>query len=95
MNLRLGQFLRVWMCGEPSFVSLLPQGVPSQSRTPQIAMAQPNVDYSLYLVTDSSPGILGDRDLIEVVEEALRGGVTVVQYRDKVGDTGRIFASIL
>ncbi|PMD40751.1 Hydroxyethylthiazole kinase [Hyaloscypha variabilis F] len=47
----------------------------------------PAVDYSLYLVTDSSPAILGDRDLIEVVEAALQGGVTLVQYRDKVSDT--------
>lgn len=46
------------------------------------------VDYSLYLVTDSTPAILGDRDLVEVVEAALEGGVTVVQYRDKVSDTG-------
>lgn len=45
------------------------------------------IDYSLYLVTDSTPGILGDRDLVEVVEAALKGGVTVVQYRDKTSDT--------
>ncbi|KAG0647729.1 4-methyl-5-beta-hydroxyethylthiazole kinase [Hyphodiscus hymeniophilus] len=45
------------------------------------------VDYSLYLVTDSTPTILGERDLVEVVEAALAGGVTVVQYRDKVSDT--------
>ncbi len=50
-------------------------------------MAQADVDYSLYLVTDSTPAILGDRDLVEVVEAALEGGVTVVQYRDKVSDT--------
>lgn len=41
------------------------------------------VDYSVYLVTDSTPAILGDRDLAWVVEEALQGGVTIVQYRDK------------
>lgn len=46
------------------------------------------VDYSLYLVTDSTPAILGERDLIEVVEAALDGGVTIVQYRDKSSDTG-------
>lgn len=45
------------------------------------------VDYSLYLVTDSTPGILGDRDLVAVVEAALEGGVTIVQYRDKTSDT--------
>ncbi|VUC22723.1 unnamed protein product, partial [Clonostachys rosea] len=42
-----------------------------------------SVDYSTYLVTDSTPGILGDQDLCQVVEAALQGGVTIVQYRDK------------
>ena len=47
-------------------------------------MAKPPVDYSVYLVTDSTPAILGSgRDLCAVVEAALRGGVTCVQYRDK------------
>lgn len=48
----------------------------------------PSVDYSLYLVTDSTPAILGpDKDLCQVVEAALRGGVTCVQYRDKKSNT--------
>lgn len=51
------------------------------------------VDYSLYLVTDSTPAILGDRDLVEVVEAALEGGVTLVQYRDKVSDTGLLIST--
>jgi thiamine-phosphate diphosphorylase/hydroxyethylthiazole kinase len=51
-------------------------------------MEPPNVDYSLYLVTDSTPEILGQKDLVDVVEAALKGGVTLVQYRDKVSDTG-------
>lgn len=51
------------------------------------------VDYSLYLVTDSTPAILGERDLAEVVEAALAGGVTIVQYRDKVSDTGAMVAT--
>lgn len=51
-------------------------------------MSKPSVDYSLYLVTDSTPAILGDRPLVPVVEAALRGGVSVVQYRDKTSDTG-------
>ncbi|TVY30828.1 putative thiamine biosynthetic bifunctional enzyme [Lachnellula hyalina] len=50
-------------------------------------MAPTNVDYSLYLVTDSTAAILGDRDLVEVVQAAVEGGVTLVQYRDKVSDT--------
>lgn len=51
-------------------------------------MPKHEVDYSLYLVTDSTPAILGDADLCEVVEAALKGGVTCVQYRDKTSDTG-------
>ncbi|CAI4211733.1 unnamed protein product [Parascedosporium putredinis] len=50
-------------------------------------MGKPVVDYSLYLVTDSTPAILGNRDLVSVVEAAVQGGVTVVQYRDKTSDT--------
>ncbi|KAJ5207374.1 thiamine phosphate synthase superfamily [Penicillium cf. griseofulvum] len=46
------------------------------------------VDLSLYLVTDSTPAILKGRDLCTVVESALQGGVTVVQYREKTNDTG-------
>lgn len=51
------------------------------------------VDYSLYLVTDSTEAILGSRDIIEVVEQALQGGVTIVQYRDKTSDTGALIAT--
>ncbi|KAL8822110.1 MAG: hypothetical protein Q9191_007148 [Dirinaria sp. TL-2023a] len=46
-----------------------------------------HVDYSLYLVTDSTPAILGKKDLANVVSDALDGGVTVVQYRDKSSET--------
>jgi thiamine-phosphate diphosphorylase/hydroxyethylthiazole kinase len=53
-------------------------------------MEASEVNYSLYLVTDSTPAILGNKDLVEVVEAALEGGVTVVQYRDKVSDTGKL-----
>ncbi|RDW59744.1 hypothetical protein BP6252_12831 [Coleophoma cylindrospora] len=56
-------------------------------------MAPSNVDYSLYLVTDSTPAILGDKDLVQVVEAALQGGVTIVQYRDKVSDTGALVST--
>jgi thiamine-phosphate diphosphorylase/hydroxyethylthiazole kinase len=53
----------------------------------------PAVDYSLYLVTDSTPAILGERDLVEVVEAALEGGVTLVQYRDKISDTALLVST--
>ncbi|PLB41783.1 bifunctional hydroxyethylthiazole kinase/thiamine-phosphate diphosphorylase [Aspergillus candidus] len=46
------------------------------------------MDLSLYLVTDSTPAILKGRDICQVVEEALKGGVTFVQYREKKSDTG-------
>ncbi|KAL6247581.1 thiamine biosynthetic bifunctional enzyme [Rhinocladiella similis] len=49
---------------------------------------QTNIDWSLYLVTDSTPAILGDKDIVQVVEQALQGGATLVQYRDKHADTG-------
>jgi thiamine-phosphate diphosphorylase len=51
------------------------------------------VDYSLYLVTDSTAAILGNKDLVAMVEAALAGGVTVVQYRDKVGDTAELVST--
>lgn len=44
-------------------------------------------NYSLYLVTDSTAAILGGRDLATVVESAVKGGVTIVQYRDKISET--------
>ncbi|OTA99175.1 hypothetical protein M426DRAFT_325371 [Hypoxylon sp. CI-4A] len=56
-------------------------------------MPKPEVDYSLYLVTDSTAAILGTADLCAVVEAALKGGVTCVQYRDKTSDTGDLVAT--
>ena len=38
-------------------------------------MAKQQIDYSLYLVTDSTPAILGDKDLVSVVQAAIDGGV--------------------
>ncbi len=43
------------------------------------------VDWSLYLVTD--PFLAAGRTLAEVVASAIRGGVRVVQYRDKQAST--------
>lgn len=56
-------------------------------------MASSDIDYSLYLVTDSTSAILDGRDLVEVVEAALEGGVTLVQYRDKVSDTAALVST--
>ncbi|KAL6852073.1 Hydroxyethylthiazole kinase family domain-containing protein [Trichoderma novae-zelandiae] len=49
-------------------------------------MDKKKLDYSVYLVTDSTPAILGTKDLVRVVEAALQGGVSIVQYRDKHSD---------
>jgi thiamine-phosphate pyrophosphorylase len=51
------------------------------------------VDYSLYLVTDSELG--RGRTLRQIVEAALRGGVTLVQYREKVASTRRMIEEAL
>lgn len=56
-------------------------------------MDKSKVDYTLYLVTDSTPAILGDKDIVAVVEAALKGGVTIVQYREKHADTGELIAT--
>ena len=50
------------------------------------------VDYSLYLVTDSTPALLGTRDLVSVVDQAIEGGVTCVQLRDKTSSTSELIA---
>ncbi|KAK3906355.1 hypothetical protein C8A05DRAFT_11906 [Staphylotrichum tortipilum] len=56
-------------------------------------MGKPAVDYSVYLVTDSTRAILGDRQLASVVEDSLKGGgVTVVQLREKTGDTAHLIS---
>ncbi|PHH61099.1 hypothetical protein CDD81_761 [Ophiocordyceps australis] len=54
--------------------------------------AKRRIDYSVYLVTDSTPAVLGTRDLLRMVEDALRGGVTVVQLRDKNGQHDQVVA---
>ncbi|MCB2292849.1 thiamine phosphate synthase [Clostridium algoriphilum] len=40
-----------------------------------------NIDYSLYLITDRE--MLVDTDIYTAVEEAIKGGVTLVQLREK------------
>jgi thiamine-phosphate diphosphorylase/hydroxyethylthiazole kinase len=49
-------------------------------------MDKKKINYGVYLVTDSTPAILGNKDLTKVVEAAVQGGVTIVQYRDKHSD---------
>ena len=47
---------------------------------------KPTIDYSIYLVTDHNC-LLG-RDFLSCIEDALRGGVTLVQLREKDVDGG-------
>lgn len=44
-------------------------------------MNKPKIDYSLYLVTDRK--ILAERNLIQSIEAAILGGVSLVQLREK------------
>ncbi|MDI5984664.1 thiamine phosphate synthase [Halomonas sp. M4R5S39] len=46
------------------------------------------IDLSLYLVTD--PGLCADRGLVDTVVAAVRGGVTLVQLRDKHASTAEL-----
>lgn len=47
------------------------------------------IDYSLYLVTDRS--FLKDKSIKEAVEEAIKGGVTLVQVREKEASSGEFY----
>ncbi|MFR9522983.1 MAG: thiamine phosphate synthase [Rikenellaceae bacterium] len=49
-----------------------------------------NFDLSLYLVTDSS--LAGDKSLEDIVCQAVAGGVTIVQLREKELETGGFIA---
>lgn len=49
-------------------------------------MKKPGIDYALYLVTDRP--LAGGRALEDIVRESIRGGVTVVQLREKHAATG-------
>lgn len=51
------------------------------------------IDYSIYLVTDE--GCLHGRQLLPCVDAALRGGVTLVQYRSKHADGGKMYREAL
>ena len=47
------------------------------------------IDYRLYLVTDRKQPVPGTFE--KVVEDALKGGATLVQLREKEGDTGLLY----
>lgn len=50
---------------------------------------KPSVDYSLYLVTDR--GQAGQRSMGDIIKKAAAGGVTLVQLREKSGDSGLLY----
>lgn len=50
-------------------------------------------DYTLYLVTDSTPAMLKGKDLSTVVNQAIEGGATIIQYRDKTLSTRDLIAT--
>lgn len=52
-----------------------------------------DIDYRLYLVTDEPSAYR--RDFVEMVEAAVSGGVTVVQYRDTESNDRTAFARVL
>ncbi len=51
------------------------------------AIDKKKVDWSLYLVADSSIATKNNRTIESVVHEGLRGGVSVVQLREKALST--------
>ena len=51
------------------------------------------IDYSIYLLTDDE--CLKGRPLLPSVEDALQGGVTLVQYRSKFKDGGPMYEEAL
>ena len=60
---------------------------------PGIKDMEKKIDYSVYLVTDKD--CLQGRRLLDCVEQALRGGVTLVQYRAKSCDSLSMYREAL
>jgi len=54
---------------------------------------KPNIDYSLYLVTDRE--LMSAPSIEECVRQAISGGCTVVQLREKKASTGEFYAIAL
>lgn len=54
---------------------------------------KPEMDYSLYLVTDRA--LAGERDFEDLVGRAIRGGCTLVQLREKEASSGGFYERAL
>lgn len=51
------------------------------------------LDFSLYVVTDSR--LVGEKSLESVIQLALKGGATMIQYREKNKEANEIYAKAL
>ena len=60
-----------------------------------VVLARPaaSVDLSTYLVTDA--GLSGPRGVLAVIAEAVAGGVTAVQLRDKTASTREVYELVI
>ena len=56
-------------------------------------MTIPNIDYSLYVVTDAQ--LSRGRSHRQVIDAAIRGGATIVQYREKSASTRQMIDEAL
>jgi thiamine-phosphate diphosphorylase/hydroxyethylthiazole kinase len=54
-----------------------------------------HVDYSVYLVTDNTPAILGEQDLVEVVRAAVEGGPLNGSHKATITQSDILQASLL
>lgn len=54
---------------------------------------KPEMDYTLYLVTDRT--LAGERDFDDLVGRAVRGGCTLVQLREKDASSGELYERAL
>ncbi|WKB36509.1 thiamine phosphate synthase [Terrilactibacillus sp. S3-3] len=53
-------------------------------------MSKPSIDYSLYLVTE--PYRIDEHDhYFHKIDDALRGGVTLIQFREKEASSKQLF----
>ncbi|MBO7444055.1 MAG: thiamine phosphate synthase, partial [Methanobrevibacter sp.] len=48
-------------------------------------MRKEDIDYSVYLVTDRRNKT--DEEFLNIIEEAIKGGTTIVQLREKTAST--------
>ena len=52
-------------------------------------MKKEDIDYSVYLVTDHRN--TNDEEFLNIIEEAIKGGTTIVQLREKTASTKEFY----